>query len=302
MKKKIALILACLVLTVSAASCSGSGNEGSSSESTVTSSAAGEGNKESSAEISEEKTESSEEKSSDESSEEEKSEDESSEEEKSEGENSGEKKAPEITGTEVDASWFDNAIFVGDSVTVGLSNYADNGCLGDADFLARECMGYHTAMFGVDHEYGIHPSYKGQKVMIEDGVQMIGKKNVFIMLGMNDISYLGVDGAVDVMKEFCTILEEKNPDIQVYIESVTPMISTKVREDYLNNENIALYNERIKEVCNERGYVYLDIASVVSDGNGNLRDDLCSDPEGLGHHFTSEGDRLWVEYLKTHVA
>ena len=79
------------------------------------------------------------------------------------------------------------------------------------------------------------------------------------------------------------------------------MIASKHREDFLNNTNIASYNEQAKAICERRGFVFLDIASVVEDGNGNLRDDLCSDPDGLGHHMNSEGMELWVDYLYTHV-
>ena len=235
------------------------------------------------------------------------SEDENSEDsDESEDENSEESREispPEITGTAVDASWFDDAIFIGDSVTYGLYNYAENGCLGDADFLAIDCIGYHTAMFGLDHEYGIHPVYNGQKVMIDDAVQEIGKKKVFIMLGMNDICSWGVEESVDAMQEFVDQLLAKSPDIQIYVHSVTPMIAAKdgTRPDFLNNANIALYNEKIRPICAERGFVYLDLVPVVSDGNGNLRDDYCVDPGNLGFHYNRDGLQAWVDFLKTHV-
>ena len=209
--------------------------------------------------------------------------------------------APEITGKRVDTSWFDDAVFVGDSISVGLYNYADDGALGDADFLAKECMGYHSAMWDIDYEYAIHPTYNGVEVRIEDAIQDIGKKKIFILLGMNDICSWGVEESVDAMKDFTDMILEKNPDVQIYIQSATPMVGGKVREDYLNNENIREYNELIKPICEERGFVYLDIASVLSDEYGNLRDDYCSDINGAGFHFNRAGDDAWVEYLKTHV-
>ncbi len=212
------------------------------------------------------------------------------------------KPAPAPTGKTVDAHWFDDAVFVGDSVTAGLYNYSDNGCLGDAEFLAKEYMGFHTAMYEPDNDYSILPVYNGERVRVEDGIAMTGKKKVLIMLGMNDICSWGVDESVDAMKRFVDRILAKNPDVQIYIESVTPMISSKVRPDLLNNTSIALFNDQVKQYCEKEGFIYLDIASVVGDGNGNLRDDLCSDAGSLGHHLTGEGDSLWVEYLKTHVA
>ena len=231
--------------------------------------------------------------------------DEESKEESQEREESERKyaEAPEITGEAVDTEWFDDAVFIGDSITYGLYNYAENGCLGDADFLAIDCMGYHTAMFDLDHQYGIHPVYNGEKVMIDDAVRDIGRKKVFIMLGMNDISSWGVTESVEAMEEFTDKLLAKSPDIQIYVHSVTPMIAEKdgTRPDYLNNENIVLYNEQIKQICAARGFVYLDLYEVVSDGYGNLRDDYCVDPNNLGFHYNSDGMRAWVDFLKTHV-
>lgn len=211
------------------------------------------------------------------------------------------KPAPEITGERVDESWFDDAIFVGDSISVGLCNYADDGALGDADFLAKECMGYHSAMWDLDYEYAVHPTYNGVEVRIEDAIQEIGKKKIFILLGMNDICSWGADETLDAMKDFTDMILDKNPDVTIYIQSVTPMVGGKTREDYLNNENIEEYNIMAQQVCAERGFVYLDIASVLSDEYGNLRDDYCSDGNGAGFHFNRAGDSAWVEYLKTHV-
>ncbi len=205
------------------------------------------------------------------------------------------------TGEAVDESWFDDAIFIGDSVTQGLCNYVENGGLGDADFLCIDYIGYQTALLGLDDEYGIHPVYNGEKVMIDDAVKAIGKKKIFIMLGMNDLSYLGVDGTVGYMTQFVDQLLEKNPDVKIYMESMIPSIASKVRDDYLTNENVALYNERLKVFCQERGYDYIDVYSEVSDGSGNLRDEICVDPMGQGHHLTYDGLQLWIDLLKRTV-
>ena len=204
-------------------------------------------------------------------------------------------------GEGVDASWFDDAVFVGDSITVGLYNYAENGSLGDAEFLAKQCMGFYSVMAGTDDDAGIHPEYRGELVMVEDAIQEIGKKKVFIMLGMNDICFCGPEATVNAMLQFTDNILEKNPDVTFYIQTVTPMLADKVRDDYLNNDNIAEYNRLAKQACEEKGYYFLDIASVMDDGAGNLREDYCSDGQDAGFHFNNDGITAWVDYLKTHV-
>ena len=39
----------------------------------------------------------------------------------------------------------------------------------------------------------------------------------------------------------------------------------------------------------------------VTDKNGNLRDDYCSDPQKMGIHFNYTADKQWVNYLVTHA-
>ncbi len=203
-------------------------------------------------------------------------------------------------GEPVDASWFDDAVFVGDSVTLKLSYYADNGSLGDAIFLCEGSLGYTNALWDIDHEDNVHPSYKGVKYLVDDGIKEINPKKAFIMLGMNDIGLYGVDGGIESMITLTDRIHEKSPNTEIYIESVTPMLVESQLID-LNNENIRKFDEKLQEVCKEKGYKYLDVASAVDDGNGNLVPEYCGDPDAMGLHFSDEGCSKWVEYLKNNV-
>ncbi len=268
-----------------------------------------ESSEESSEEISEESGEESIEESSEESAEEsveetsEESTGESREipEESSEQEESQYTPTPVISGETVDASWFDDAVFVGDSVTLKLSYYADYGSLGNADFLCAGSLGYNNAQWGYDHPDNVHPVYNGIKYTVEDGVAMLQPKKIFIMLGMNDIGLYGVDGAVEGMKSLTAKIQQRCPDAVIYVQSVTPMLSYKQLSD-LNNTTIDAFDQAIQPICQERGYIYLDVASAVNDGYGNLMEAYCSDATAMGLHFSDAGCEAWVNYLKSHVA
>ncbi len=209
-------------------------------------------------------------------------------------------------GTPVDASWFDDAVFIGDSVTLKLSYYAEGGDLGETTFLCGGSLGYNNCLWDIDHEDNVHPVYNGVKYTIFDGVELIKPKKIFVMMGMNDIGLYGIDGTVDAMKETTSKLAEKCPDAVIYIESVTPMVSNSDLGD-LNNVNIRAFDEKLKEVCAERGYKYLDVYSAVADENGDLIPEYCGDPptddnpNGMGLHFTNEGCKVWADYLKANV-
>ncbi len=201
----------------------------------------------------------------------------------------------------VDPSWFDDAVFIGDSVTLKLSYYCDDhDDLGNAQFLCAGSLGYNNAQWDYDKPDNVHPVYNGTKYLVDDGAAAIGAKKIFIMLGMNDIGLYGVDGAVDGMKIITERIEKACPDAVIYIQSVTPMLEGSQLTD-LNNTTIAEFNEKVKPICQERGYKYLDVASAMDDGSGNLVYEYCGDPDAMGLHFSDEGCKVWADYLKANV-
>ncbi len=211
------------------------------------------------------------------------------------------KPAPVLTGDEVSSEWFDDAVFIGDSVTLKLSYFCDyNDDLGDAKFLCAGSLGYNNAQWDLYRPDNVHPSYNGTKYLVDQGAAATGAKKIFIMLGMNDIGLYGVDGAVDGMKIITKRIEDACPDAVIYVQSVTPMLYGSQLSD-LNNTTIAEFNRRIQPICQERGYVYLDVASAVDDGYGNLVYEYCGDPTAMGLHFSDEGCRVWINYLKHNV-
>ena len=203
--------------------------------------------------------------------------------------------------TKLDKKWFDDAVFVGDSVTLKLSYYAENGELGDAQFLCAGSLGYGNSLMDINAEGNVHPMLGGTKVTVDNGVYLTGRKKVLIMLGMNDIGLFGVDDSIENMKELVRRILDKQPDSEIYIQSVTPNVKDK-QGKVLNNKNITLFNQKLKAVCDEKGLHYLHVAKAVSDKNGDLVPEYCSDPDDMGIHFTEEGCRQWIEYLFTHIS
>lgn len=197
-------------------------------------------------------------------------------------------------------NFFDNAVFVGDSVTLGLRNYvtsernSGNECLGEAEFLTAGSMSYSNTLPAIGSENSIHPIYKGTEMFVEDALALIKAKKVFIMLGMNDFCIYSEEEAIGNVKEFINRVKEKNPGIKIYIESVTPALHDTGR---FSNENIDKFNAALKTFCGENGCTYVDIASVMKDSNGVLIASYCGDPQEKGVHMTAEGCRVWVNYL-----
>ena len=199
--------------------------------------------------------------------------------------------------------WFDDAVFIGDSVSLKLKNYvtkqrqSDAGYLGGAQFLTSGSLGSANALWEVSDQ-SVHPAFQGEKMLLEESIPLTGAKKIYIMLGTNDIGLYGID---DSVKNYQTLLErilESTPDAAIYIQSATPICEGAEKKS-LNNDNLELYNEKLRALCEEEGYTFVDVASVLRDENGFLPREYCSDPDGMGIHFTDVACEIWIDYLRT---
>ena len=94
----------------------------------------------------------------------------------------------------VDPAWFSDAAFIGDSIMVSLHWYCVNtDQLPGVEWLCSGSLSAHNALWDISDE-SVHPEYNGVKTKLEDAVADCGAKNVYIMLGTNNISF-GVDVA-----------------------------------------------------------------------------------------------------------
>lgn len=190
----------------------------------------------------------------------------------------------------VDASFFDDAVFVGDSVSLKLSYYADSsGRLGNAKFLVQGSYGAANAVSN-----RLLMSYQGKKLDLESAVQATGAKKLFIMLGMNDIAIYGVSKTIENWRTMLGRILEKSPDIKIYIQSMTP-IYTGGEVGGLNNKRADEFNQALEAFARENGYTYIDVASYMKDSTGGLAAKYCSDEYV---HIRTEGAKVWVSVLR----
>ncbi len=210
-------------------------------------------------------------------------------------ENQSEKPANKTT-------FFDDAVFVGDSVTLGLKNIATaqrnagKSFLGKAKFLCSGSLSYSNCTMALDNPRSVHPKIKGKKVFIEDGVKTLGAKKVFIMLGMNDFAAYDDDKVIEKAVALVGRIQKKSPGTEIYIESVTPITADKQHGEF-NNKNVHAFNQKLIAMCKQHGWTYVDINRQFRDENGCLKKAYCGDPNGMGIHMTEKGCVKWAEYL-----
>ena len=197
---------------------------------------------------------------------------------------------PDWDMTPLPEAYFDDAVFMGDSVSVLLGRRSEEtGSLGQALFLAENSYSVFNALYGE-----VQIWYQGEKYFPEVVLQKLEAGKLFLMLGLNDIDPYGIDGTMDNWLLLTDRIKAANPRVQIFIQSMLP-IWYGVRYAGLNNDNILLYNDRLRAFCEETGYVFVDIDDYFRDDTGGLADMYCSD--GYVHVTTAATD-LWAEQLK----
>lgn len=190
--------------------------------------------------------------------------------------------------------FFDDAVFIGDSISYSLMvHQTKTGELGDALFLVRGSLGLHNTL---DNHMTVY--YQGKPMTPWDALEASGAQKAFLLLGMNDIGYYGIDATMEKWVTFLGNIREKCPDIQIYIQSLTPMW-LDAEQSLLNNENIDLYNERLRAFSEENNCSFVDIAPYFKNSKNGLAGTYCGD---LYVHMNDEGTAAWATLLRAYAA
>ena len=204
-------------------------------------------------------------------------------------------------GAEAPQGYFDRTVFIGDSISLMLKAYcASTGALGQAQFLCAGSMSATNMLTGqILPEY---PAGSGEKPPIQQSVAATGASVVYIMLGMDNMGYLGTDRALSDLTKIVANIKEAAPNVTIVMQSVTPMADSSTSySQTLNNDVIDEYNTKLQALCQEQRWYYLNVSEVFKNENGFLIKDYCSDYGKMGMHFNYKGTAVWVDYLKTHV-
>lgn len=200
--------------------------------------------------------------------------------------------------------FFENTVFIGDSLTTGLRNYVTKTrkkreCLGKAEFLSQGGMCYNNILSDNDAEQ-VLPKWQGKEIDLFVGLEKLNAKKVFICLGLSDLlqsrdkKVYTVKNAENLIKS----LQAFDPELQIYIESITPIISSR-ESYYFNNKNVDLLNNELKILCKKNNVFFVDITHLFKDNNNCLADKYCTDQNNWGVHLTDKAYTKWVKYLES---
>ena len=192
----------------------------------------------------------------------------------------------------VTSSYFDDACFIGDSLTTGIETY---GILDNAKVLATIGINVDTIKSTPFYEL------EGKSLTALEALEELdGINKIYVMLGSNGIAWLSKDSLISSYREFVLEIQKIKPEATIYIQSILPV--TKTLSDLANNisnDKIDQYNAQLVSLAKELGCYYVDVNSELKDEEGCLPE-YASQSDGM--HLTSEYYVHWIDYLKCHTA
>lgn len=196
--------------------------------------------------------------------------------------------APEPVMYRADSSWFDDALFIGDSRTVGLHEYGD---LGKAEVLADSGMSVYK-LFGKKFELS-----SGEKGTLEELLSQRTFGKIYLMLGINELGY-DHDRTVAKYQDAVERIQKLQPHAMIFLQANLHIAKEKSESSPIyNNENIDRFNRAVEKLAKDKGYFYLDVNELFDDAEGNLSDEYTVDQAHvLGKYYSD-----WVDWILEHA-
>ncbi len=191
--------------------------------------------------------------------------------------------------TAVDDSYFNNAVFIGDSRMEGFRNSSG---ITQGTFLTAIGLSIN------DMDSQIISTSEGN-ISVYQGLSGQQYEKIYLMLGANDLGYYPWDAFLPTFESVLEQFHQLQPHAIIYVCSVIYVDESKIAQgfEYDNNDNVRTINGYILQACEELWYsYYLNLNEIFSNGNGALISD--ASPDGI--HLYANYLEMMLQYLKTH--
>ena len=192
----------------------------------------------------------------------------------------------------VEEDYFADAVFIGDSRTVGLYEYG--GLEEITTFYASKGLTIYKLF---SSEVVPIPGQKKKK-SIEEALQENQFNKIYLMVGINEMGTGTVEYFAEAYGEVVGHLLELQPDAIIYIQAILKVTTERSEKgDYINNEGIEARNQAISQLADNERVFYLDVNPLLCDDTGGMEPSYTFD----GVHLKAQYIDIWKEYLKSHA-
>lgn len=189
--------------------------------------------------------------------------------------------------TPVTEDYFQDAVFIGDSRTVGISEYSG---IENATFLCK------TSLSIYDYKKP-KITYKDKKTSIQEVLQTETFGKVYLMVGINECSYGTPESFYELYREVVEDIRKLQPEALIFIEGNLLVTQSKSDSNQgVTNENISSRNDLIATLANQKDTFYIDINQSSLCENGALIPEFTWDQI----HIKAQYYTVWKDFLLDH--
>lgn len=209
------------------------------------------------------------------------------------GENGGEQFPEDIPAepvfVAVEDDYFSDAVFIGDSRTVGMYEY------GELEDTAAFYASTGLTIFKIFDSAIVEVAGQKKKITIEEALQENSFAKIYLMIGINEMGTGTVETFTAKYREVVEHLKELQPGAIIYIQGIIKVTTERSNQgDYINNEGIEARNQELEKLADNKDIFYLDVNPLICDETGGLIESYTFD----GVHLKAKYIQIWKDYLK----
>ena len=193
-------------------------------------------------------------------------------------------KTDNITSKPNTNTYMGDALFIGDSRTVGLMEYSG---IDGADYFCTVGMSVYNI-----HKKPVSVPNVG-KVTLTELLNSKKYGKIYIMLGINELGYEFVN-IVEKYSELIEFVKGKQSDAVVFIQANLHVTKSRSDSDkVINNTAINKLNTELAKLADRKNKFYLDANILFDDNTGGLSSDKSADNAHLYAKYYKE----WGEWI-----
>lgn len=184
--------------------------------------------------------------------------------------------------------YFADACFIGDSRTVGISQYSG---IENATFLCR------TSLTIYDYDKP-KITYENKKMSIQDVLAETQFAKIYLMVGINECGTGTPESFCERYRDVVEDIRRLQPEALIFIQGNLFVTRKKSDDnDSITNENISARNNLIATLANQKDIFYIDINESSLCEEGALVPDYTWDQV----HVKAQYYPIWKDFLLRHA-
>lgn len=183
--------------------------------------------------------------------------------------------------------WFDHVLFIGDSRTCGLRDYARSG---QADYFCAVSQ----SVFSINRSDTTVSDKNFSAQSLESLLDSRKYDKIFISLGINECGY-PVNSLMNAYKSLVDSVREAQPEAKIILQGIM-VVSKRMASgsSHFSKENIQSINDRIAGMTDGIHTFYIDVNESFGVDDGYLPSYMSGD----GCHLYGKYYQLWEQWIR----